>query len=147
MIASGSTAASSRSLDISALRRDKRWSAPCGRVRARAGRGAERDCRLLFAVVDGGAPDGPARDHAKRLPRYPLVPATLLGRLALDEAYRRRGLGERLLIDALQRSLATSQSVASVAVIVDAKDGAGATFYARYGYVAFPDQPMRCSCR
>jgi predicted GNAT family N-acyltransferase len=78
----------------------------------------------------------------KRLPRYPLVPATLLGRLAIDEAYRGRGFGERLLIDALQRSLTASWSVASVAVIVDAQDATAATFYAR-GFIALPDQPLR----
>lgn len=79
----------------------------------------------------------------KRLPRYPLVPATLLGRLAVDRAHRGQGFGEWLLIDAMQRSLATSRSVASVAVIVDAKDDGGAAFYARYGFAAFPDQPLR----
>lgn len=79
----------------------------------------------------------------KRLPRYPLVPATLLGRLAVAGTHRGRGLGERLLIDALQRSLTASRSVASVAVIVDAKDTAGAAFYARYGFIAFPDHPLR----
>lgn len=79
----------------------------------------------------------------KRLPRYPLVPATLLGRLAVDETFRGRGFGERLLVDALKRSLTASRSVASVAVIVDAKDATGATFYARYGFIAFPDQPLR----
>jgi predicted GNAT family N-acyltransferase len=79
----------------------------------------------------------------KRLPRYPLVPATLLGRLAVDQSYRGRGLGERLLVDSLERSLTVSRSVASAAVIVDAKDAAGATFYARYGFIAFPDRPLR----
>ena len=79
----------------------------------------------------------------KPFPRYPLVPATLLGRLAVDRIYRGQGLGERLLIDALRRSLATSRAVASVAVVVDAKDAPGATFYARYGFQAFPDQPLR----
>jgi ribosomal protein S18 acetylase RimI-like enzyme len=79
----------------------------------------------------------------KRLPRYPLVPATLLGRLAVDQAYRGRRLGERLLVDALRRSLAASRTVASVAVIVDAKDDAGAAFYTRYGFRRFPDQPLR----
>jgi predicted GNAT family N-acyltransferase len=79
----------------------------------------------------------------KRLPRYPLVPATLLGRLAVDQAHRGRGFGERLLVDSLQRSLTASRSVASVAVIVDAKDAAGAAFYARYGFIAFPNQPLR----
>ncbi len=79
----------------------------------------------------------------RRLPRYPLVPATLVGRLAVDRAYRGRGLGEGLLIDALRRSLAASRSVASVAVIADAKDERGTLFYTRYGFLPFPDQPLR----
>jgi predicted GNAT family N-acyltransferase len=79
----------------------------------------------------------------KRLPRYPLVPATLIGRLAVDVRHRGVRLGEQLLIDALRRSLAASRSVASVAVIVDAKDAAGAAFYARYGFLQFPDLPLR----
>ena len=54
----------------------------------------------------------------------------------------RCGFGELLLIDSLHRSLAT-RSVASVAVIVQVKDAAGATFYARYGFIAFPEQPLR----
>ena len=99
--------------------------------------------RLLRAVIDSGALGRPARGHAQ-------APAALSAR-ARDIArtsgrgpdLRGRGLGERLLIDALQRSLAASRSVASVAVIVDAKDEAGATFYARYGFIAFPDQPLR----
>ena len=79
----------------------------------------------------------------KRLPRYPLVPATLLGRLAVDQAFRGRGLGERLLIDTLRQSLIASRTVASVAVIVDAKDARGSAFYVRYGFIALPDQPLR----
>ena len=37
----------------------------------------------------------------RKLPRYPLVPATLLGRLAVDARYREKGLGEFLLLDAM----------------------------------------------
>ena len=48
-----------------------------------------------------------------------------------------------MLIDALRRSLAASQSVASVAVVVDAKDATGVAFYLRYGFIPFPDQPLR----
>ena len=79
----------------------------------------------------------------KKLPRYPLVPVTLLGRLAVSRSHRGHRLGERLLIDALQRCHAASRVVGSVAVIVDAKDTDIASFYARYGFVAFPDQPLR----
>jgi len=67
----------------------------------------------------------------KRLPRYPLVPATVQGRLAVARMYRGRRLGERPLVDALRRSLNASRTVASVAVVVGATDDAGAAFYAR----------------
>jgi predicted GNAT family N-acyltransferase len=79
----------------------------------------------------------------KKLPRYPLVPVTLIGRLAVSQSYRGHRLGERLLIDALQRCHTASRAVGAVAVIVDAKDADIATFYARYGFGAFPDQLLR----
>lgn len=80
---------------------------------------------------------------SRKLPRYPLTPATLLGRLAVARAHRGQRLGEQLLVDALGRSLDASRRVASVAVIVDAKDDDGVAFYARYGFQSFPDQPRR----
>jgi GNAT superfamily N-acetyltransferase len=79
----------------------------------------------------------------KRLPKYPLVPATLLGRLAVSLKYRGKGLGEYLLIDALKRSLGASRVVGSAAVIVDAKDSSGVRFYERYGFKLLPDQNLR----
>jgi predicted GNAT family N-acyltransferase len=80
---------------------------------------------------------------AKNLPRYPLVPATLLGRLAVNLKYRGKGLGERLLMDALKRSLEASRIVGSAAVIVDAKDSSGVRFYERYGFKLLPEQDLR----
>lgn len=60
----------------------------------------------------------------------------LIARLAVDKRYKRKGFGEWLLIDALRRLLAASDSVAFPVVIVDAKDGA-TLFYERYGFCAF----------
>ncbi|MGV6851471.1 MAG: GNAT family N-acetyltransferase [bacterium] len=62
----------------------------------------------------------------------------LIARLAVDKRYKGRGFGEWLLIDALRKLLAASDSVAFPVVIVDAKDGA-AQFYERYGFTAFQD--------
>jgi GNAT superfamily N-acetyltransferase len=56
----------------------------------------------------------------RKLPRYPLVPATLLGRLAVDRRQQGKGYGRFLLADALYR--ASRSEVASFAVIVDAND-------------------------
>jgi len=86
--------------------------------------------------------DVPA-EVGKKLPRYPDVPATLLGRLAVDQEHRGQGLGEFLLLDALHRALLATERVASAAVVVDAKDDAARQFYCRYGFLPFPSQPNR----
>lgn len=70
-------------------------------------------------------------DVARRLLRYPAIPATLLGRLAVHHGYRRQGLGQSMLIDAFRRSLA---SIGSFAVVVDAKEDAATLFYERFGF-------------
>ena len=80
---------------------------------------------------------------AKRLLRYPDVPATLIGRLAVGQDYQGRGLGGHLLVDALKRSREASSRIGSVAVVVDAKDERANDFYAHYGFMAFPDHPTR----
>ena len=77
----------------------------------------------------------------RRLPRYPLVPATLLGRLAVDKRHRGKGHGRFLLADALFR--AARSEIASFAVIVDAKDEGARRFYERESFLPFPDQPMK----
>jgi predicted GNAT family N-acyltransferase len=82
-------------------------------------------------------------DVVKKLPRYPVVPATLLGRLAIDRQLQGRGAGEYLLMDALHRSWQTSRQVASVAVVVDAKDRRAVEFYKRYEFIPFADPPIR----
>ena len=71
----------------------------------------------------------------KRFPRYPVVPVTLLGRLARSLDYRGQGVGEMLLIDALARALSASDSVGSHAVVVDPIDERARAFYATYGFV------------
>lgn len=77
-------------------------------------------------------------DVAKKLPRYPLIPATLLGRLAVDRRYQGQGIGELLLLDALHRALVQSAEIAAAAVVVDAIDAGAVKFYQHFGFVAFP---------
>lgn len=80
-------------------------------------------------------------DLIRKLPRYPLVPATLLGRLAVDRRHRGKGYGRFLLADALFRSLRSD--IASFAVIVEAKDELARRFYERESFLSFPDQPTK----
>lgn len=72
----------------------------------------------------------------KRFPRYPLVPATLLGRLARSLDYRGQDLGEMLLMDALDRAHRAAESVGSHAVVVDPLSEGARRFYEKYGFVA-----------
>ena len=81
--------------------------------------------------------------QVRKLPKYPVVPATLLGRLAADQDYRGLGLGEHLLMDALHRSYNTTSQIASYAVVVDAKDDSAVTFNKKYDFMQFPDHPNR----
>lgn len=75
----------------------------------------------------------------KKLPRYPFVPATLIGRLAVTVGSRGQGLGRHLLLDALALSLEQSLKIASAAVVVDAKSREARAFYEQYGFAILPD--------
>jgi len=80
---------------------------------------------------------------AKKLPRYPNVPATLLGRLAVGSTFRGQGIGELLLLDAFRRVLANAESIASTMVVVDAKDENARNFYLHHDFIPLPLQPNR----
>jgi GNAT superfamily N-acetyltransferase len=71
-------------------------------------------------------------DQIKRLPRYPSVPAVLLGRLAVAQAHQGQRLGAALVADAILR--ATRAEVMAYAMIVDAKDEAAVRFYEYLGF-------------
>lgn len=124
-------------------------------LREQAGQDAKRRVAAPFIALD---PDGRLigfytlsaasiqlaelpPELAKRLPRYPRLPATLLGRLATDTSVRGIGLGRFLLVDAMHRALRSE--IASFAFIVDAKDEAAAAFYRREGLLPLPDMPGR----
>jgi len=71
------------------------------------------------------------------------VPAFLIGRLAVDAAYRGAGLGKRLLLDALRRCWEQNAQVAAALVVVDARDEQAARFYGHFGFQRLPDHPDR----
>lgn len=80
---------------------------------------------------------------AKNLPRYPLLPATFLGRLAVDNSQKGKRFGELILVDALKKSLDATTQVASVAVIAEALDEEALSFYIKYGFQQFRQEPMK----
>lgn len=130
-------------------------NAPLDRyLKEQAGQDVRRGCATLFVLVPGpgetsilgyytlssygiDAGELPA-DIVKKLPRYPLIPATLLGRLAVDHRHHGQGVGEFILMDALRRALHQSAGIAAAAVVVDAIDERAERFYKHFGFIAFP---------
>lgn len=77
----------------------------------------------------------------RKLPHYPVVPAILIGRLARDLDFP--GTGGKLLVDALQRALLNSTSIAAATVVVDAKDESASDFYRDFGFEPLAGDPRR----
>lgn len=92
-----------------------------------------------YTIRSGDIPEAITR----RLTRHDQIPATLIGRLARDTAYRGTGAGDLLLVNALQRCLALSRQAASWAVVVEAKNERGTVFYKRFGFETFPSRPLK----
>lgn len=78
-----------------------------------------------------------------RIPKYQRLPATLIGRLARHTDFKGQSVGEDLLMDALRKAMVATSVVASVAVVVEAKDEKAVNFYKRYGFIEMPDHPDR----
>lgn len=80
-------------------------------------------------------------ERIKRLPRYPSIPAVLLGRLAVAQSHQGKRLGGALVADALLR--ATRAEVMAYAMVVDAKDAQAITFYEHLGFERLGDDPRK----
>lgn len=80
-------------------------------------------------------------ETVRRLPRYPLIPAFLLGRLAVDRRYQGQRWGRFLLADALHRCV--NSEIPGFAIVVDAIDDNARRFYEREGFLPLPETPNR----
>ena len=112
-----------------------------------AGKGADQIAKQPFkgyySLSNDNIPyDQVPLDIQKKMPSsYTVLPTTLLGRLAVDQRFQGKGVGEQLLLDALKRSYDISASeIGSVAIVVDPLDRAAVSFYAQYGFVKLPDR-------
>lgn len=125
--------------------------------RHRAGQDERRNVARVFVAIDDrlgvvgfyslssftlSIADLPPQ-KAKHLPRYDLIPAALIGRLARDRRVRGEGIGELLLADAIQRVLGAARTLAVFAIVVDAIDETAAAFYKAFGFTPFPSRPLR----
>lgn len=92
-----------------------------------------------FGIDVGASP----ANVAGRLPRYPVVPAALIGRMAVATDMQGKGaIGPMLLMDAFRNVLRISRVSAVYAVVVHAKNERSAAFYAKYGFIPFPSRRL-----
>jgi ribosomal protein S18 acetylase RimI-like enzyme len=88
-----------------------------------------------YGLAPGAIPE-PVR---KLIPRYPMVSATLMGRLAVDTQFQGQGLGATLLAMALRSAYENAAQVGSSMVVVDALDQRAAGFYSAHGFIQLPE--------
>jgi GNAT superfamily N-acetyltransferase len=123
--------------------------------RTQAGQDIRRKANAVFVLVRAARPkdvlgyftlcatalnQGDVPEPARKLvPRYPLVSATLIGRLAVAKHGQGRGLGSVLLAQALHKAYESASTVGSSMVVVDALDESACGFYAAHSFVRLPD--------
>ena len=95
----------------------------------------------FYTIAAAGLPfrDLPEAE-ARRLPRYPTLPAVRIGRLAVDRRFAGRGIGGAMLADAARRVMQVPPAV--FALVVDAKNQAAVRFYEHHGFQALVSGPM-----
>jgi GNAT superfamily N-acetyltransferase len=81
-----------------------------------------------------------APEETKRLPRYALLPAGLIGRLAVEQRFQGRRLGGALIMDAAMRAARGDPAI--FALIVEAKDDRAVAFYEHLQFRRFASKPM-----
>lgn len=75
--------------------------------------------------------------------KYPAqVPGVKLARLAVERQWQRQGIGEILMVEAMQRALLVADTAGGIGLFVDAKSEAAQSYYARYGFITLEDNPL-----
>ncbi|AMV31669.1 hypothetical protein VN12_06080 [Pirellula sp. SH-Sr6A] len=77
----------------------------------------------------------------RKLPRYPEIPAILIGRLARD--INQPGVGTLLLSDAITRCVRVASEIAASLIVVDSKGETATHFYEKFGFISLPKLPDR----
>jgi ribosomal protein S18 acetylase RimI-like enzyme len=94
---------------------------------------------LAMGQVDFG--DLPSQ-VAKKLPHRAL-PVAVLAWLGVDQRFQRRGLGTRLLAQALSDCHGAGGTFSFVAVVIDCIDDAAKAFYQQWDFREVPGRPLR----
>lgn len=90
-----------------------------------------------YAIAAGGVsrdtlPKAMRRDNPEQ------VPVVVLGRLATDRNFERRGIGTGMLQEAISRTLTLSAEIGVRSLLVHAIDDEAAQFYLKFGFIRSP---------
>jgi GNAT superfamily N-acetyltransferase len=66
------------------------------------------------------------------------IPCALLGRMAVDQRFRRNGLARAMLLHAIGKTQAVAQIIAVRALVVHAINDDAATYYQKFGFKRLP---------
>lgn len=102
--------------------------------------GAERVIGYC-ALASGALALAEAPGRVKRNMPDP-IPMAIVGRLAIDRAYQKQGLGPALLQDAVLRVRQAASIMGIRGVLVHAISAEAKSFYERQGFIAAPKLPM-----
>lgn len=94
-----------------------------------------------YRLAAGSVLRGVATNRIRRNMPDP-IPVVLLGRLAIDTAWRGKGLGADLLRDAVLRMLSAGETIGVRAILVHAISDTAKTFYERHGFRPSPIEPL-----
>jgi len=94
-----------------------------------------------YALASGGAELAAAPGRFRRNMPDP-IPVIVLGRLAVDQRFHGRGLGQFMLRDAALRVLTVSETVGVRGLLVHAASEAAKAFYMRWAFEPALDHSM-----
>jgi GNAT superfamily N-acetyltransferase len=94
---------------------------------------------VAYVCISAGAVDRAAAPGKVRRNAPDTIPVSVIGRLAVDRGHAGKGLGTDILMDALGRIAAASQSIGIAAVLVHAKSDAAKRFYMKCAeFIEYP---------
>lgn len=100
----------------------------------------------FYALVNGAVQRAAVTPKMRRNAPDP-VPVMIIGRLAVDKAWERRGIGGGMLRDAVLRTLQASEIAGIDAVLVHAVSDPAKRFYLGHGFSASELEPMTLMVR
>jgi len=117
---------------------------------------SEKGISRTFVLVDDGNPSdnlgffslASCEILVEKLPikfakKYPTrAPAVKLARLAVSMKMQRKGFGEYMMLNAMDRVLRIADNLGIIGFFVDAKDAEAAVYYKQFGFIPLPDNPF-----